>query len=334
VLLLCAWTAAVAEEYSYHYQRIVETGTGIKFDLTYVSGNLQITGNDLGMLTIEAVKNVNAVNADEAEEVQAHIEIRVEESKDRVRVSTNYLRMQNRSRSFWQKVLGLGGSDSYGDVDWVITVPDNCDITVSNISGMVEVRDVRGAFTIRSSASDVTLSSIKGPVSIETSSAMRGPASDITLSSIEGPIVIKTSSGKTSGELLFGDVEVRQPRGEIDLKWVEGDIRIKSSSAKIDIRQERGGIDLTTATGSVSIQTSLDDSRGFFVETESGSINLLIPETASGILDIKSETGEIRSEIPISIKSLSKKQVVGEFGYGGVTISLSSVTGDVTVAQF
>ncbi len=134
--------------------------------------------------------------------------------------------------------------------------------------------------------------------------------------------------------MLFGPVTVRQDQGKIDLQFVEGDIRIKSSSADIDVRQDMGSIDLTTRTGNVTLQSNLDSSKDFFVETESGNISLMIPETSSGNIRIESQTGDIKTEVPIAIKSMSRKQVEGTFGVGGVKISLISLSGDVKVAQF
>jgi DUF4097 and DUF4098 domain-containing protein YvlB len=164
--------------------------------------------------------------------------------------------------------------------------------------------------------------------------AIRSSAADITLLSIEGGIEIESSSGTTTGELLFGPVTVRQAQGKIDLRYIEGDVRIKSSTADISLIQDRGSLDLTTATGNATVQTNLDGARDSFVETESGNISLTIPETSSGNLRIQSQTGDIRTDIPISIKSMTRRQVEGRFGAGGITVNLVSISGDVTVAQF
>lgn len=61
---------------------------------------------------------------------------------------------------------------------------------------------------------------------------------------------------------------------------------------------------------------------------------MLVPQTSSGTLQIASDMGNIKTEIPVSIKSMSKNKLVGEFGTGGVKVTLTSTTGDVTVAQF
>ena len=98
--------------------------------------------------------------------------------------------------------------------------------------------------------------------------------------------------------------------------------------------QDRGSIDLVTSAGSVDIQTSLSSDHDYFIETESGDIYLSIPETSSGDIRIESQAGEIKTEIPIAIKSMTRKQVEGSFGLGGVKINLTSISGNVTVAQF
>ena len=310
VIGLLGAPAMQAKEFRFDYQKVYQTGPDVKLDLTYVSGNLEIVSSGSDQIVIDAIKKVNAVSMDEAEEVADHIEIKARQDKNRVVVTTNYLRMRNRNSSFWQKVLGIGGSDSFGEVDWAIQVPVGCEITIHSTSGGMRIDHVRGDLNIRSSSAD------------------------IELQSIEGRVYIENSSGSTTGELLFGPVTVRQPQGKIDLRFVEGDIRIKSSSADIKIRQDRGSIDLTTSSGNVDIQTNLDSSRDYFVETESGNITLTIPETSSGDLRIESQTGDIKTDIPIAIKSMSRKQVQGTFGFGGVTVTLNSISGDVIVARF
>lgn len=299
-----------AKDFYYDYQRIVPTGYEAELEIEYISGDLTVTTYDGDQVIIDARKRVNAVNMDEAALVADHIEIKIEHKKKKVRVTTNYLRMRNRSQSFWSKVLGTGGENSYGEVNWNIQVPVGCQVVIVNTSGTINI------------------SNLIGDVDISTS------AGEINMTSIEGRINIDNSSGTTSGELLFGPVTVAQAQGIIDLQFVEGDIKIKSSTARINIRQDRGSIDLVTSAGSVDIQTTLSSDREYFVETESGDISLSIPETSSGDIRIESQAGEIKTEIPIAIKSMTRKQVEGSFGFGGVKINLTSISGDVTVAQF
>lgn len=309
-LAMLAAPPVFAKEFGFDYQKVVSTGPEAEVTLNYVSGNLTVVGGDYDKVIIEAHKRVSAASMDEAQESADHIEIKVDQRGERVDIVTNYLRVRNRSQSFWKKVLGAGGEDSFGEVDWIIQVPQHCKMTVVNINGKIEISHLIGGVEIRSSSSEVALTSIEGAVRVEN------------------------TSGSVTGELLFGPIDIRQAGGRIDLKFLEGDVRIKSSTADISISQDNGSLDLTTASGNVDIQTNLDSSRDYFVTTESGHIRLMIPETSSGDLRIKCQTGDIKTDIPIAIKSMSHKQVEGTFGFGGAKINLTSVSGDVTVAQF
>ena len=159
-------------------------------------------------------------------------------------------------------------------------------------------------------------------------------AADIELSNIESPVTIDNNAGSVKAEYVFGPITVRQPTGDIDLRWIEGDVRIKTTSARVYVNQVRGAIDLTTQTGDVTIQTELDSPRDYFVETSSGRINFIIPSSASGALSIETESGVIKSEMPISIDAMSRRKLVGKFGNGGTEISLSSTSGDVSIELF
>ncbi|MFQ6008611.1 MAG: DUF4097 domain-containing protein [Candidatus Zixiibacteriota bacterium] len=290
-LLLLVAREAEADEFAYQYQKIIEAEAPVLLHLNLVRGKVHISGGEEGQVIIEAVKRVRAANEEEAEEVADHIEIRVASSASDVTINTNYLKMLSRSPSFWQKVLG-SGSDSYGTVDYTISVPARSSIGIKSM------------------------------------------AADIELSNIEGEIVIDNTVGSTRGEFLFGPITVRQSQGEIDLQWIEGDIHVRSSSSTVAIKQVHGAIDVFTQTGNVNIQTELTSPRDYFVETTSGAITFSIPEAASGLLRMETQEGAIQTEVPIIIKSVAHRRVVGEIGMGGPTITLSTLSGDVTLARY
>ena len=91
---------------------------------------------------------------------------------------------------------------------------------------------------------------------------------------------------------------------------------------------------MTSLTGDVYIRTELDSPRDYFVHSSSGNIRFSIPEMSSGQLHIESDAGDIQTDVPISIESVSNYKVVGEFGRGGPSINISSSTGDVYVALY
>lgn len=301
---------AGAKDFAFESQKVFAVGEKAELELNYFEGNLQITSHDVNRIVIKATRRVSAVGMDEARELAENIVLKTDQAREKLAVNTSFLQKIERNSSLWNKLFGGDSEKPYGTIDFDILVPENCSINLSNNTGSISVSNLRSSVRIRSSASD------------------------IHLSGIEGPVTIDNASGKTTGEMLFGPVTLYQPLGEIALEWIEGDIRIKSASAKIDIRQEKGSIDLVNTTGPIKIQTNLFSSQDNFVTTESGNVELMVPVTASGQLAIASDLGNIKTDMPIKIKSVTRKQLVGEFGDGGVTFHVNSTTGDVSVAQF
>ena len=304
-----AVSSALAGEYSFPYQKIIETGDTVELAVTCPVGSVEIRSQDAPQVIIDAVKKIKAAGKDEALEAADHMQISVEQIKRKIVVSADFLLAEHKDKSFLKNILG-GRIETSGSVDLTIQVPVDCQVTIDNVSGKITVAETKGNVTIKSSAADINLSGVQGEINVDN------------------------NSGSMAGELLFGPVTVRQAMGKISLQWIEGDLRVKSTSADIDIKQERGSLDLVTASGNVRIQTNLDSRRDYSVETQSGNINLLIPEESSGMLAIASQTGDIKSEVPVTVKSMSKKQMIGELGSGGVKITLTSTSGDVSVAQF
>ncbi len=311
LIVFMSASGLLAREFTYPFQQTIPTRDTIHLSLTSQKGTIEISAHDSPNVVITAVKRISCPDQQEAAEVADHLEIKVEPSKDggKLAITVAMLDVKDLNRSLWNKVFG-GGLDSYGSVDFSVAVPIHCSISIDNLSGGIAIAQTVGDVSLRSSASD------------------------IHLTSVEGAVTIDNGTGTTIGELLFGPVTVRQPTGTISLQWIEGDVRVKSLSANIELLQERGAVDLTTSRGDVRIQTNLNSDSDYYVETESGDINLLIPEESSGRLAVTSTKGNIRTEIPVVVKSMTRNRMVGEIGSGGVKITLNSISGDVRVAEF
>ena len=301
---------ADAKEFRFSRQTTYKTGSRAALEVSSLYGSVLVYGYEGDEIVVDAIKRVNAVSIEEAQELAKQVSVSINHSGSRLFATAAGVDTGNSDRPLWKRLLGIGSAQVASAVDFAIAVPERCDITIKTSGGTISVADVRGKVTIA------------------------GSSSDIRLASIVGVVDVRTAAGLTSGELLFGPVSIRQPAGRIDLRMIEGDITIRSVSAEISIEQERGKVDLTTSSSSVSVKTNLDSSDDYFVQTESGSIDLLVPVSSSGRFEISSEMGDITADIPAEIQTAAKHRMVGVFGYGGSKIILSSLSGNVTVAQF
>jgi DUF4097 and DUF4098 domain-containing protein YvlB len=336
---------ASGKSFRFDYQKIIEISGDIELVISNSYGDVIVTGAPVNTLTINAVKNVRATDAEEAENITEHIEIKAKRQNRRVSIKTRYLRMSGRAGSFWDKLLGTG-QDSFGDVDFEIIAPNNCcvdidntsgEITISGVtgdirvvgsSGKIIVEEIIGDLNIESTSGDIRISNIRGQIDISSAS------SSMELNSITGSIDIRSMGGDKKGSFISGSVIISQTSGEVELKSLNGDLRVKSTSGSVYVEQESGAVDISTYTGNVNVKTELYSDRNSFIETSSGDVVFTIPEMSSGSVKLETVSGEIKTEMPMSIKSLSKKKMTGDFGKDGPKISLITSSGDITIGQY
>lgn len=262
ILFVATGNRVFAEEYTFDYQKIIEVSESVKLDLYSIKGDITITGGSDDRVVIEAVKRVRASSFDEAEEVADHIEIKVKAGGDNVKVETNYLRMVNRGRSFWSKVFGTGGTDSYGAVDFTISVPTRTSVSLMCLNGDVEVSSVQGEFVIENSSGSTSGQYIFGPISLMQ------PTGDIDLHWIEGDIKLKSTSSKIS---------IIQVRGAIDLSTSAGTVNVQT---ELDSPKDYF---VETTSGSITFGIPVSSAGSLKIETDGGEIRTEIPVTIESV---------------------------------------------------
>lgn len=341
--LLCgmAW----AKEYRFEYQKEIEISGKEGLNLSNTSGTVRIVGGPVDKVSIHAIKNVRATDADEAEKVAGHIEIKVSKTGNNIVVKTNYLKMNEGSVSFWDKIFGAGG-DSFGSVDYDIVVPLDYRADVENISGDVTVSDLNKEIFINTTSGNLHVHNIRGTVNLESVSGdiriaeiggnikISAISSDVQIDSIAGTIDIRSTSGNTTGSRIFGAIAISQTSGDIKLEDITGNIRVKSTSGKVYVRQDSGSVDIVTYSGDVDMRTAIFADGDYYVETGSGHILFSVPATSSGSINIETISGDIQSDMPLTIKVRSRNKFQGDFGEKGPEINLKTLSGDISFGQY
>jgi Toastrack DUF4097 len=102
-------------------------------------------------------------------------------------------------------------------------------------------------------------------------------------------------------DVFSSDVEVRDVRGDQKVKTFSGDVELTSGEKSID------------------------------VETFSGGITVKLVQGASASVDFDSFSGSIRSDIPMSYRSTSRKHVRADIGAGGPDYNFKTFSGDLRI---
>ena len=139
------------------------------------------------------------------------------------------------------------------------------------------------------------------------------------------------------------DFDIKVPRRtQLDLSvfsspvtvtGVEGPHNVHGFSSPLMLTDVAGPVRAHTFSGSVTIrQTSWAPDQAIDVDTFSGSIELHVPDTASGTVTFNSFSGRLNSEMPLTLHSSSRRSLRAELGGGaGGTLRFKTFSGSVKI---
>jgi len=122
-------------------------------------------------------------------------------------------------------------------------------------------------------------------------------------------------------ETVSGDIRVQPaPRGAM----------VRSSSGGVVMRDAAGGLDVTSVSGEVSLGL-VDPLSRVVVATSSGDVVARYEATSGCTLDLNTSSGTIDVELPVELRSTSRRSLRGTVGDGAVAIRLKTASGDIHV---
>lgn len=208
-----------------------------KLSLQNTNGSVRVAVWDEGRVRIEAVK------AAASERGLRDLEVVIEGEGDHVDV---------RSRMPGGHWLGRGGR-----VDYTITVPRGASVSVRNVNGRVEIRDVAGAVRAENVNGSLDASDLAGEIeaatvngSVEVRMARLVPSSRNRVSSTNGSVRV------TLPRDTAADVEASTVNGSVHCDF---ELDGRSSRRKLEGRIGGGGprLELQTVNGSATIDRGL-----------------------------------------------------------------------------
>ncbi len=219
------------------------------------AGSVSIRRGENGVVTVAATKRMSGIGMS-----PENTQVRYASRDNTVSVSTQIV---------WN-LLQFG----MRKIDFEITVPEDCDVQLSNGWGNVAVQEIKGDIRLRTGSGRIEVSNLQGQIALKTGSG------SITGTDINGQLTLSTGSGK------------------IDLGQVvaKGNSRIK------------------TGSGSITFAGELDPRGNYDLRTGSGSVHLTLPSHASFLLQASTGSGRVvndfgRSEVgggyraPLKVKT-------------------------------
>jgi hypothetical protein len=154
------------------------------------------------------------------------------------------------------------------------------------------------------------------------------------VSGISGNIYVKSASGDITLDGVTGNVDAKTVSGDVEARGLDGDLAFNSFSGDLTLV---GGaarhLTARTLSGQVTADIDVPEGGGLRVSTVSGQVAVRVPASASARVDLRSTSGRLHSGFDRMSPAPGRGPAVmrGTLGSGSASISLTSMTGDVTL---
>jgi hypothetical protein len=121
---------------------------------------------------------------------------------------------------------------------------------------------------------------------------------------------------------------------EINIKDIAGEIEIKSKKCNINLQNVTGPLVVNTTSGDINIVFSTVSGNPTAISSNSGNIDVTIPESTKADFKLKTYDGEVLTDLDIEVEEDNKTRISGEriegkLNGGGIEISIRSMTGNL-----
>lgn len=201
-----------------------------------------------------------------------------------------------------------------GNVDLNVKVPRYAIVTVSNVSGDVEIVDLEGAVNIGSTSGNILVANV-GSVDIKSQS---------------GNIDVKSVNGNVCASAISGNVKVNCAKGRVDVNSVSSAIKLSGIG---------GDVEATTTSGEVFYLGNVRPGGRYRLKAMSGEVIMAIQSESPGFTaTLSSYSGDIETDFPLTLESPIgsspvQRRITGRYGDGNVQIQLDSFNGTVKLSR-
>jgi DUF4097 and DUF4098 domain-containing protein YvlB len=309
--LALAPIAAVAEQGS--FDRTLDVSGPVRLEVKTGSGSLEVTAGPAG-------------------QVRVHGEIRlrsgflgVSRAADRVRrIEENPPIVQEGS------VIRIGVTDDEDllrdvSISYRITAPEETSLVARSGSGSQSVGDLRGPVEASTGSGSIRLGSIGGDVKAESGSG------SIRIDAAAGNLIARAGSGSITALRIEGSIHASTGSGGIELEQSgSGNVDVHSGSGRVRVRGVRGGLTIQTGSGSIAVAGEM--AGDWRIDASSGDVEVELPPGAAFDLDVRTSSGNIESDHPVTVEgSFSKKALRGAVRGGGSRLDIETASGSVSI---
>jgi len=193
-----------------------------------------------------------------------------------------------------------------------VRMPKDADLQVDTGYGSVTASSLSGAISLHTRDGTLTADHLSGTIDL------RSGYGDVTVASIAGDIHLATGDGKISGDDLDGRCDANSHDGRIRLAGRFDVLLVKSGSGDVDARALPGS----------KLNSPWTIRAGY------GSVNVALPGATAADVDLSSDYGRVRLDIPVAVDGIvDKSKVRGKINGGGQALTIHTGDGSIHLIQ-
>src|SRR5215213_9456636 len=175
----------------------------------------------------------------------------------------------------------------------ILKLPRRIDLSVTSVSGSLQVGDVDGQMHVSSISGSANIGDVSGR---------------LQLSSVSGSVEVGNVGAEARVTSISGNLGLGQVNGSLDVSSVSGGVKATLVSLSSQ------GIHINSVSGSIEIGFKSEVNADFSAEHVSGQVYLDVPNVTR---DSEAKSSSVRARI----------------GAGGTPITISSVSGDIRLTR-
>ncbi|HLX50706.1 MAG TPA: DUF4097 family beta strand repeat-containing protein [Streptosporangiaceae bacterium] len=162
---------------------------------------------------------------------------------------------------------------------------------------------------------------------MSASAVVSGVSARTSLKSVSGDMTLDGVAGAVDVNTVSGNVEAQDLNGQVVFHSVSGDLTLADGCI--------GGLDAKTMGGGLTADVALGPAGEMKVSTLSGDVALRLPVGTDARVDLRTKSGRMHSDFDALKPSISAgtKSLAGTLGTGSGKLTVSSMSGDVTILR-
>jgi hypothetical protein len=313
--------AAPRDEVVRSFDKTLPLAAGRSFRLSHRLGNVRIQGGAAAEVRIHATIHASAETREESQKVADAIRIAIAEDSTGLSVETVY---PDTSRTFLEW-LARRYTPSYS-VDYDITVPRTCPVTLSNGFGNVEASDLGTRVDVANAHGRLSVTDVTGDARVENkfgAAQVSRVGGALTVSNTNGAVVVSAAGGHVTVTNRFGDVSVAQARKGATVTNGNGTVSVTDSDGPLTVADSFGAVVVGGVKGNVTVinRNGVVELRGV-----SGAAEVTNAFGDVTVSDVGGRLGVVNANARVSVRGVKGSAHVRN-GFG--EIEVRDVRGDL-----